>query len=246
VAKTRRDDVNRLKTAQLLIDAGADLNVQDACGNTALIVAVRDRNLDMANLLIDAGADLNLQNKDGKTALIEFFYAHDPSNADILNRLIRAGADLNIQDEKGRTALMHATHQRCLESMKCLVDSGADMNLANQDGDTVVMLKHHGTGAKKKREIMQFWVEAGADMTKVGIDRYDVIQVLKLKPLKLIEFFFRDNVDILEDEVELVANMLPDLQQRVHDGGNYEHAFMLDAVIRKAYSKVVTPQSTKL
>jgi hypothetical protein len=52
-----------------LIELGANINLQDINGDTALIIAVRNGSLDIVYDLIDAGADPNLKNNDGKTAL---------------------------------------------------------------------------------------------------------------------------------------------------------------------------------
>ena len=54
---------------KLLIDAGADLNVRNSEGDTALILASCAGKPECVKLLIDAGADLNARTKKGKTAL---------------------------------------------------------------------------------------------------------------------------------------------------------------------------------
>lgn len=61
-----REDV--LETAQLLIQAGADVNARDKQGNTALILCV-NHNDEIALPLIQAGADVNARNNEGDTAL---------------------------------------------------------------------------------------------------------------------------------------------------------------------------------
>jgi hypothetical protein len=66
---------DNVEIAKLLIDAGADLNVQDIRGNTALLRTLstpytNEAKTEIAKLLIDAGADLNVRNKKGKTALM--------------------------------------------------------------------------------------------------------------------------------------------------------------------------------
>jgi len=58
-----------LECMQTLIDLGADLDVQDIGGFTALHVAAIDRKANRVNLLIENGADLSIKNKAGLTAL---------------------------------------------------------------------------------------------------------------------------------------------------------------------------------
>jgi ankyrin repeat protein len=50
----------------MMIDAGANLNVQDKNGNTPLHNAARFGNEEIADILIEAGADVNILNNAGK------------------------------------------------------------------------------------------------------------------------------------------------------------------------------------
>jgi hypothetical protein len=51
---------NSLAAGQALIDAGADLDLQDPDGATALVIAIINAHYEFANLLLDAGADPNI------------------------------------------------------------------------------------------------------------------------------------------------------------------------------------------
>ena len=53
-----------------LIDHGAEVNVQDMQGVTALMFSCQYGNRDMLVALLDAGADIDMQDKDGSSALI--------------------------------------------------------------------------------------------------------------------------------------------------------------------------------
>ena len=54
--------------AQLLIDSGADVDLQDAYGRSALIIALDKGEKDIARLLIDSGANASLQDIYGRNA----------------------------------------------------------------------------------------------------------------------------------------------------------------------------------
>jgi len=56
-------------TTKFLIDAGADINIQNNYGNTALILASQSSLYESVKLLLDAGADMSIKNKNGNTAL---------------------------------------------------------------------------------------------------------------------------------------------------------------------------------
>jgi ankyrin repeat protein len=97
---TERVEVNRAEVVRLLLERGADPNVQDERGNTALIECAWDG--DAALALVKHGANLNTQNKDGLTALI------NSVSPDVARVLVENGADLHLRDEEGKTALEEA------------------------------------------------------------------------------------------------------------------------------------------
>ena len=66
----------RVEAANVLVDAGADINVVDPDQHTALIIALINGHFDVAGLLIDRGADVNMTDKVGRTALMAAVDAH--------------------------------------------------------------------------------------------------------------------------------------------------------------------------
>ncbi|CAI8021144.1 Putative ankyrin repeat protein MM_0045 [Geodia barretti] len=60
----------RTEVVSLLIEAGANIDLQNKDGDSAVIVATTLYNLSVLKELVRAGADLNLQNQEGLTALI--------------------------------------------------------------------------------------------------------------------------------------------------------------------------------
>ena len=56
----------KIEIVRMLIDAGANVNVQTNGGSTPLHEAVRYGSVEIVRMLIDAGADVNLQDEDGK------------------------------------------------------------------------------------------------------------------------------------------------------------------------------------
>ena len=52
-----------------LLDRGADINVKNKKGFTALILAAWSNRIEKVQLLLDRGADINIKNKEGATVL---------------------------------------------------------------------------------------------------------------------------------------------------------------------------------
>lgn len=76
----RQGKMNVVKT---LIDAGADVNLPDPDGTSALLMSIVNFHYDIASYLIDKGADVNAADTKGRTAL---YAAVDMKNVDISNR----------------------------------------------------------------------------------------------------------------------------------------------------------------
>jgi len=69
MADTDRSADGDTKIAQLLIDAGADVNVKDNDGMTPLIQGAGAHSKSFVKLLLDHGADVNARNSNGNSAL---------------------------------------------------------------------------------------------------------------------------------------------------------------------------------
>ena len=83
-----------------LIKAGADLNLKNNDGQTALFWAVERgyRRVEATSTLLRAGADPNTQDNDGETALI---LAARSALSEVMMVLVSAGADPDIENKDG-------------------------------------------------------------------------------------------------------------------------------------------------
>jgi ankyrin repeat protein len=72
-----------------LLAGGANPNIQDEVGQTALMKAVLQGNTEMTTLLLSKKNDLNLKDKKGQTALA---LAIENNQGEIVNILKKAGA----------------------------------------------------------------------------------------------------------------------------------------------------------
>ena len=125
-----------LRLIQVLIQDGADVNVRNIYGKTALHWVSYIGNKDIVEALIRAGADVNIQDNNGWTALHwTTFYRC----LDCIEILLRAGADVNIQDKNGITALhMASMINNNKEHLEALLRAGADVNIQDRSGRTAL------------------------------------------------------------------------------------------------------------
>ena len=85
-ALTGNDNLARLITAALLIDHGANINARDSAGDSALMKATMENNVEIARWLIEHGADVNAANKQGQTPLS---YAASDAKYAAMEKLLR-------------------------------------------------------------------------------------------------------------------------------------------------------------
>ncbi len=101
-----------------LLRKGADVNaVSKDRGNTALMDAAAEKDIDLVKDLIESGTDLNIKNKAGQSALI---LAAGQKAEDIAVLLIRAGASDTAKDALGMTAEKYAKLYNLSSVLKAL------------------------------------------------------------------------------------------------------------------------------
>ncbi len=120
-----------------LIHAGADINVKNQYGYTALIRASSRNHKNIVKLLIELGADVNMHDDDRYTALM---CAATYGCTAIAKLLINKGADINAINNQGQTALICATIACHKEIVELLIDNGADINVNSEKGNTALTL----------------------------------------------------------------------------------------------------------
>ncbi|CAG5123491.1 unnamed protein product [Candidula unifasciata] len=121
-----------LEAVKCLVDHGADVNIQDMSGNTALLHAltnVGDEDGQILTTLISAGSNVNHQNSAGVSPLMS---AVEKCKPNVVKLLINLGADVNSVSKKTlrhRTAISFLPNTSYLSKMTLdcmnLLDQGA-------------------------------------------------------------------------------------------------------------------------
>ena len=134
----------------------ADVNEQDAKGNTALLRAAATGSAGQVEQLLAQAADPNLANALKMTPLLVA-----APDARKVRALLQAKADPNAVSQQVRTPLLVAASVAgSLESVKLLVAAGADMKAQDRIGATAL---HLATGANDEA-MVRYFVEQGLDV----------------------------------------------------------------------------------
>ena len=106
VRGTTRSGIVHFPIAEVLVEAGANPNVQNFAGETLLHFATQENKPEMVRKFLLAGANSNIGNKvSGETPLM---HATKKGFVDVAKLLFGGGANVHIKDKGGRTALDYA------------------------------------------------------------------------------------------------------------------------------------------
>ena len=156
-----RDDLEAVRS---MVKQGADVNVAQGDGRTALHWAAVNGNSEMAKLLIYAGAGVNSLTRLG--AYTPLHLASQVGHAGVAKVLLDGGADANALTSTGAVSALHfAAGSGNVELITALVDRGADANRAEQQwGHTPLMF----AAAKGRTAAVRTLLERGADVGITG------------------------------------------------------------------------------
>jgi len=120
-----------------LVDHGANVNLQNYSGETALFVACARGLEDKVEYLLENGADVNIANLDGATPLHAAAGFGDPA---VISLLVRHGASVAVGDDEADTPLHWAVREGKIEAVKALIQFGAAISQPNEDGESALEL----------------------------------------------------------------------------------------------------------
>jgi hypothetical protein len=102
----------------MLLEQGAEANLQDKDGNTALMRASQNGHDEVVRLLLENGADPNIQTHRGGTALM---HASFNGHVSVVRQLLAVAADTRLKDDFDGTALMRAANRGHTEVVRTLL-----------------------------------------------------------------------------------------------------------------------------
>ena len=115
-----------------LLERGADPNLRDRHGNSALTVASRDGLLESIELLLDSGADIERACAPKRLgALAMAATAGQPA---AMSLLLARGADPDARDDQGQTVAIRAARGCAPKCMELLIQAGADLQAKDDEG----------------------------------------------------------------------------------------------------------------
>ena len=164
------------EVVRALVNAGANVNLTDVDGVTALILAARADLTESIKLLLAKGAQVNAKDRWGNSPLTSAFdshyYAHSDSThhpaLSTIKTLLTAGADIQTGNSVGIPVLMLAARTNSVEALKMLLEAGAQISATDQKGRTVLM--YEKWSYMPSVEVFRILIDAKADPNAVASD----------------------------------------------------------------------------
>jgi ankyrin repeat protein len=153
-----------LETAELLLRAGADVNVANDLGIAPLSLACKNGSASMVEKLLAAGANPNAASSTGETPLIT---AARTGNPNVVKALLARGAEVNTtRTALKQTPLMYASAEGHADVVRVLVGAGADVRARSTGGFTPLLFAARRGDVNSARILLDAGVsanEAAAD-----------------------------------------------------------------------------------
>lgn len=130
---------NRPEVVQMLIEAGADIDILDNFHDNVFLYAGAEGRLEILRLAVKAGASTKIANRFGGSALIP---AAERGHVEVVREILTTtDVDVNQINNLGWTALIEAIilsdgGPRHQEIVRLLVENGADIGIPDKDGVT--------------------------------------------------------------------------------------------------------------
>ncbi|HDR8994433.1 TPA: ankyrin repeat domain-containing protein [Burkholderia vietnamiensis] len=148
------------------IAAGADLDVQDDQGWTAMAYAVDAEQLDIVKSLVNAGASLGTSHVTGK-----FYFLHDAATQGMepmITYLLEQGLNVNEADGNGITPLHCAAQYGHATAARALLDAGADRHAQDIFGRTPLDVATDDARVHLESLVLQDALDRETDRPSVG------------------------------------------------------------------------------
>lgn len=204
---------NRLASISLLLENGADVNLQTKVGETALYLAANLGSQEVVQLLLDAGAEVNTRTSYRDSPLMQ---ASQRLELHLVELLLKAGADPQQIDINRNTALHEFARSNFFDAEDAediaalahkLVKAGGQLEQRNNNGDTPLLCAAQSNNAECFRDLYHL----GARLNSLDNGDRTVLHVVALHGTWGLFIALREVVpDLCVD---------PDLEDRWGDTG---------------------------
>jgi ankyrin repeat protein len=180
---------SKSRVVQFLLEHGAEVDLKDKWGQTALHRAAEAGLRAIAELLLEHNANPNLKNNNTQTPLM---LAAANGHKSIVESLLTRGADISAANNEGQTALFMAVAGNKKEVTELLLANKADVNVRTRS-DISILDKTVELGALN---LVKLLLSRGAAINaKRRTGMTALVQAIAAGNEQLVEFFLSQHAD---------------------------------------------------
>lgn len=148
------------RVAKLLIDRGADVNLNVGFFGSPIVTACKEGSLEITQWLVQAGADLHMTNLVGHSALIASISSREPQS-EAFEYLIGLGTDPLQVDRRGCNSLHYAARAKKITLIKRLLEYRININTVDANGWSPLHWAVAST--EDSTEVVRLLLQSGCD-----------------------------------------------------------------------------------
>lgn len=183
---------NKIKNVKKLIQLGVNIEIESEDGFKPLMIAIKNKNLEMVKLLVSEGAKLGESvDKKNRVKITPLIYSILENEYDIFKYLIEKGADINLQ-----SPIYYGVGESNKPMIKTLLEEGVKLDI-NIEGVTPMILAI----LSKDLEIIKMLIEKGADLSYAGKEFTPMLKIIQNNYLEGMRLFLEKGYKLKEEDL---------------------------------------------
>lgn len=195
---------DNLEIAKFFLEKKVNVNAQIHCNNgknncsekgqTALLFAIENGNLELVNLLLENGADPNLENKEGNPPLfIPLSTIYLKNSDEIIKTLLEHKANPNFiaKDVSKNPLLLLAIKRVPKDIVQMFLDFGAEVNSHNNLNETGLYI----AVGEKNLDMCSLLIKYGADVNLAKFGKTPLMAAAHNGSENMVKFLLSNNAD---------------------------------------------------
>ncbi|UUV19128.1 ankyrin repeat domain-containing protein [Fusobacteria bacterium ZRK30] len=186
----------KVKNMKKIIQLGGDIEVKSEDGLTPLIIAIKNKDLEMVKLLVGSGAELGeVSDEKNKLKITPLIYSIAEDEFDIFKYLIDKGTDIELHNP-----IYYGVVYRNKPMIKALLDKDVKLDV-EVEGTTPLI----SAGLSKDYEIMKMLIEKGADLDYAAGTTTPMMNIIQNNYVEGMKLFLEKGYILKDQDLEILS-----------------------------------------
>lgn len=162
---------NDLPNTIRILDLGVDPDIINNQSESALLIAVRNSNIEIVKNLLDKGASTEIKDSNLDTPLL---IASSQGDSEVCEMLVDYGANMDVLNSKSEDPLKIAVKRGNQQLVEVYIKNGIDINKKDTNNDSPLLL----AAKLKQTEIFKLLLDNGASITDKDANDDSIFHIL--------------------------------------------------------------------